>query len=203
MIPSKGAWESEMSRAQPRREHLLNIAYQLFNAHGYHHTGIDTIMNVSGVSKTTMYKYFSSKEALILEVLKKRHDSLNNTLDLAIAESKHQQPDAPPHEHIDAIFNTLKQWIYSDTFYGCNFINASAEYSDQQDPIHIYAAKHKHSIEQRIEHLLCELPNATTLAKQISLILDGAIVTAQVRGDKAAIGTAQTITQRILTPHGQ
>ena len=67
-------------KLQPRREHLLNTAYNLFNANGYHATGIDTIMSVSGVSKTTLYKYFRTKEELILEVLKRRHQQFEQMI---------------------------------------------------------------------------------------------------------------------------
>ena len=48
------------TRPQPRRDLLVKTAYRLFNAQGYHATGIDQILAESGVAKATLYKYFSS-----------------------------------------------------------------------------------------------------------------------------------------------
>lgn len=58
--------------ASDRREHLIETALQLFYQHGYHATGIDTILAASGVAKRTLYKHFASKDALILAVLRRR-----------------------------------------------------------------------------------------------------------------------------------
>lgn len=189
-----------MNKPQPRREHMLDVASTLFNSHGYHNTGIDTIMKESGVSKTTMYKYFRSKDELVLEVLKRRDKVVNEMIDTFIEASKHEHPKLLPHQHIDAIFSAIKNWVCSKEFTGCNFINASAEYADKDNVINQYSAYHKRGIQQKIESLLSNFPKkkAETLAKKIALVLDGAIVTTQVQADKTAIDTAHTIAKTLL-----
>ena len=60
---------------QPRKERLIGVAAALFNRLGYHQCGVDEIMHQSGVSKTTLYKHFPTKEHLILEVLQRRSNA--------------------------------------------------------------------------------------------------------------------------------
>ncbi|NWO04761.1 MAG: helix-turn-helix transcriptional regulator, partial [Alteromonadaceae bacterium] len=55
----------------PKRDLLLDTAEQLFYREGFHATGIDRIQAESGVAKTTMYKHFASKDALIEAVLER------------------------------------------------------------------------------------------------------------------------------------
>lgn len=51
------------------KQKILDVANDLFQSRGINSTGVDTIVAVAGTTKMTLYKYFNSKEALILEVL--------------------------------------------------------------------------------------------------------------------------------------
>jgi len=174
-----------MSR-QPRKDFLLETAYRLFNEHGYHATGIDLILAESGVSKATLYKYFRTKDDLILEVLKRRHDEFDAIVDSCIQKCLDNKGSAPAHQAILAIFDALNDWINSKQFFGCNFINASAEYGALNDPIHRFAAEHKESLRGKVKAFLSGLKKSQreVLADQLLMLIDGAIVSAQVRGDR-------------------
>lgn len=200
--PKKSRASSKTAaREQPRREHLLRTAYELFNARGYHATGIDTIMDASGVSKTTLYKYFASKEELILEVLRRRHEDVWAGYQDRIARSRRRHPDWPNERHLDAIFDVLQTWLASGDFFGCNFINASAEYGAADDPIHRLAAEHKQRLCSLIYELLSERPAARrkALAEQMLMLIDGAIVAAQVRSDRQAAKRAREMARILLS----
>ena len=54
------------------REKILTVATQLFESKGIHASGVDTIIAESGVAKATLYKYFPSKNQLIIEYLKEK-----------------------------------------------------------------------------------------------------------------------------------
>lgn len=62
------------------REKILNTASNLFQTQGINSTGVDTIVAAAGTTKMTMYKYFNSKELLILEVLKQGHQDFQSWL---------------------------------------------------------------------------------------------------------------------------
>ncbi|WP_435235884.1 TetR/AcrR family transcriptional regulator [Psychromonas sp. PT13] len=176
---------------QPRKKHLVDTALTLFNQHGYHATGIDLILAQSKVSKATLYKHFRSKEELILAALKQRNEQV-----LEMIKSKLEEAITTNTPQELVIFDALNEWFNSETFFGCNFINASAEYADSDHPIHIYAAQHK----QRVVELV-----STTLslkdklkADQIGLLVEGAIVMAHTRGIKNAALMAKEMARLIL-----
>ena len=172
---------------QPRKQHLIDTALILFNQFGYHATGIDLILAESGVSKATLYKHFRSKEELILAALQLRHEQVVSRLQDKIEANKQNQEKTDPVENVLVIFDNLNEWFNSETFFGCNFINVSAEYADPNHPINIFAAKHKQVIVNMIaEQLTTKENNQATQQKadQIGLLVEGAIVMAHTRGMK-------------------
>ncbi|SSR84832.1 Putative transcriptional regulator [Acinetobacter baumannii] len=56
-----------------KKEDIINTALELFNQIGYNATGVDKIIAESNVAKMTFYKYFPSKESLIMECLHHRN----------------------------------------------------------------------------------------------------------------------------------
>jgi len=55
--------------ATSTRERLVLAAHDLFYAEGFHAVGLDRILAEVGVTKTTFYNHFASKDDLVLEVL--------------------------------------------------------------------------------------------------------------------------------------
>ena len=55
-----------------KREVLVQTAMKLFAQGGYTGVGIDRIIAEAGIAKMTLYKYFPSKQDLIMEVLTQR-----------------------------------------------------------------------------------------------------------------------------------
>jgi hypothetical protein len=95
-----------------------------------------------------------------------------------------------------AMFDGLHGWFNSESFYGCNFINASAEYADSKDPIHAYAAEHKQSIVDLVRTELA--PDDKMKADQIDLLVGGAIVMAHTRGIKDAALMAKEMARTLI-----
>lgn len=180
---------------QPRRQHLIDTAYRLFNEHGYHATGIDRILAESGVSKATLYKHFRSKEELILAVLQQRHAQFMAMLEGAIASAR-QKGEQP----VLVIFDVLDAWFESEGFFGCNFIKASGEYAAAGDAIHEFATLHKIDMERLIRRSLGESGD-DTMAAELALLVDGAIVVAHTRGDHGAARLAKKMAEQLLAAH--
>lgn len=61
-------------------EQMLRACALQFKAHGYAGTSMDMLAKACGLSKASFYYYFSSKEALLLEVLEYTQNSLNRTV---------------------------------------------------------------------------------------------------------------------------
>jgi len=180
---------------QPRKQHLVATALTLFNKNGYHATGIDLILAQSGVSKATLYKHFRSKDELILAALQQRHEQVINNLNNTINKANQNGSCS-----VLAIFDSLDEWFNSEAFFGCNFINASAEYNDPNNPITVYSIEHKKMIVELIrEQLLLKHPDKmSNKAEQIGLLVEGAIVMAHTQGIKKSALMAKEMAKIIL-----
>src|ERR1700760_1019508 len=58
-----------VERGQATRTHLVEVATQLFAAHGYEGTSIEAVLAESGASRGSLYHHFAGKNALFLAVL--------------------------------------------------------------------------------------------------------------------------------------
>jgi AcrR family transcriptional regulator len=73
-------------RGRDRREQLITAAASLFAERGYHPTSVADIVEHLGVGKGVFYWYFSSKEELLVELLKSSHLSLRRRQQAAIGD---------------------------------------------------------------------------------------------------------------------
>ena len=168
-----------------RREHLIDTAIDLFAERGYHATGIDTILETSGVSKKTLYRHFRSKDELILAALKKYDGRFRNNFMRQVEERAEA-----PRDRLLAVFDVAAAWFSRNDFYGCMYINAVGEYSDPDSPIRLVCKEFKALMRRYFEDLCAALPapDPPALADELALLLEGSIVTAQVSqtGGRAA-----------------
>lgn len=178
-----------------KRDDLIDLAMRLFNRHGYHATGVDRIMEETGIAKTTLYRHFGSKEELIVAALTKideaSRDALRNFVETASND---------PRERLLATFGQLDLWLRDCEFKGCPFVAAAAEYGTASDPVFQQVRLHKRLILAYFEELVraAKLPNAKDLARQIMMLHEGAIAYAQVLGCEGAAESARRAAERLI-----
>lgn len=149
---------------------------RVFARRGFHGTGIEQVLQEAGICRMTLYNHFKSKEELILAALRRRDEIFRNRLMKFVAAR-----GGSPSDRLFAVFGFYEQWFNEPDFCGCMFINASAEFRDPESAINRAIAEHRSAIIQYLRQH-CEdaqLRNASSLAEQIGLLLDGAVVTAQ------------------------
>ncbi len=172
-----------------RRDHLMDVARDLFMEHGFHGTGIDKILGEAGVSKKTLYTHFRSKDGLILAVLKQHDSAFRNSFMRQV-----EQASSDPRDRLIAVFDVAEAWFDTPNFFGCVFINAVGEYSAADTPIRNACRDFKQQMTDFIIHLAKDAgaENYTGLGNQLSLLLEGAIVTAQVSDKEQATKAAKS-----------
>ena len=181
--------------AASRRDQLIDTALELFYRDGFHATGIDRILAESGAAKMTLYKHFKSKDALILAALQRSGERFRGWLMCAV-----ERRAETPRDRLLAIFDVLDEWFGRQTFHGCVFVNASAEYAEPDSPIHRACAEHKAVMLNDI----CSLAAAAgagdpqALAEQLALLLEGAISLAHVCGKRDAARTARRAAEVLI-----
>ena len=120
-----------------KRQQLMATAYRLFNRHGFHATGIDRIWAEAGSTKRTLYRHFPTKDALIEAVLMARDAEFFALLDAKMDGVSGREA------RLRALLDGFADWFGRSDFYGCNFINASAEFSDARHPVRQLVVAHK------------------------------------------------------------
>lgn len=158
-----------------KRDELISKALLVFYKNGFHATGMDKLVAETGVSKTSMYKHFRTKEDIILATLRLRDYNFRSWL-------YHRVESASdlPNDQLLAIFDALEEWFALPEFNGCMFIKASAEYQDIADPIHIQSAEHKRVLTEYVARI-AKAAGATdpdALARQLMILKEGAIIMA-------------------------
>ena len=181
--------------ASSTKDKLLETAVRLFSQHGYHATGIDRIIAESGVSKKTLYNHFKSKDELILSALRRWDEDSRLWLMRAM-----EKREKDPRRRLLALFDVLDDWFVSQNFFGCMFINATAEYADPENPIHAAAAEHKRVFRVYLRDLALKAgaANPDELVAQLALLMEGAIVTSQFTNNTRAGAQAKSAAMTIM-----
>lgn len=167
------------------RARLVHAAIELFYSHGFQAVGIDRILAEAGVTKTTFYKHFESKDDLLVAAIRQRDEWEMQAWLTAIQ----KQGGDDPRQQLIALFDVLDIWFNAPDFRGCQFINAAAEFPNPSDPVHLVAAEHKRKNRDFFRDL-ARAAGATdpeTFADRYTALIEGTLVLRQVHGrDDAA-----------------
>jgi AcrR family transcriptional regulator len=168
------------------RERILATANELFYREGIRAIGVDTVVELSGVSKTSLYRLFESKDALIAAFAAERDRSFWTWWDRI--EEQHADD---PRGLLDALLSGIAQQIGRPAYRGCPFLNLTAEFPDRNHPGRIVARDNKQEMRTRLATIVARLGAAdpNRVASQLALIINGAYATgliaesADLRGD--------------------
>jgi len=168
--------------ASKLRDKLVDTALKLFYDQGFHVVSVDMILAKAGISKPTLYKYFRSKNELILASLRRRDEQSRNWLMREM-----ERRGSTPREQLLALFDTLGEFFLTKEFRGCMFINATVEFPQLDDPIHQAATEHKRIFGRHIGDLVDRLNvlKPEELTEQLLILMEGAVITAHVSQPKS------------------
>ncbi|MGH8415672.1 MAG: TetR/AcrR family transcriptional regulator [Pseudomonas sp.] len=176
------------------REKILATAEQLIYRNGIHATGMDLLVRTSGVARKSIYRHFATKDEVAAAALNAR-----DVRWMQWFRSESDRADSAQARILN-MFAVLKGWFESEGFCGCAFINTAGEIGDPNDPIRLIARLHKQKLFdytlELTEQLNIEQPSA--LAKQLLILMEGAITTARVMGDYSAADSARDVAQLLL-----
>ncbi|MGF6208536.1 AcrR family transcriptional regulator [Pseudomonas frederiksbergensis] len=176
------------------RDIILDVTEKLIYKSGIAATGMDLLVKTAGVSRKSIYRYFANKEELTVAALQRRDERWMLWFRTEVDKA------ATPAERLLNLFTVLTGWFNSEGFRGCAFINTSGETGDPQDPVRLVAKDHK----QKLLDYVCELctehgaTDPQALAKQLLILIDGAITVALVMGDHSAADNAQCMARKLL-----
>jgi len=176
------------------REKILTTAEQLIYRNGIHATGMDLLVKTSGVARKSIYRYFATKDDVAAAALNERDERWMQWF------RTESDKGATPQHRILNMFTVLKGWFESEGFRGCAFINTAGEVGDPADPVRQIAKLHKQKLLdytlELTEQLNIEQP--AVLARQLLILIEGAITMSYVMGDCSAADSARDVAKLLL-----
>ena len=166
----------------PTRSRVLAVASKLFYSEGIRNVGIETICKEADIKKPTLYHHFGSKDGLIAAYLEDRDEEV-----LAGLTKVAEQAEGSVVDKAVAIFEGVAKAAPRKSWKGCPFQRAAAEFAaDRNHPARALASAHKRRFEQWLADFLGDhsVSDSSPLARQLTMLLDGAVSHAFLHGDK-------------------
>lgn len=181
-------------RASGARERILDSAAVLFYDSGIRAVGVDRLIAAASVTKATFYKYFESKDALVLEYLAGRAD------DERARWAERCNAAATPVEALRGIVEGAIAEISAPGFRGSAFVNAAVEFAEPAHPVRQLIAAHRDRCSELLASLLreCGHPLPGDGADDLQLAWDGALVGGHIGDEVAACASLARSLDRVL-----
>ncbi len=177
------------------RERLLEAAARLFQENGIQATGVDAIIEAAAVAKATFYRHFPSKDDLIVAWLR---DPRARWFERVRARA--EASGAGPRDEILLFFEATAEWLETDGYRGCAYLNTPVEIADPNHPARLVV---RETLDEIVAYLEARLTaagyrDAEILAMQLQSLLAGAISLAVARHTGADALTAKEAVRNLL-----
>jgi AcrR family transcriptional regulator len=135
--------------------------------------GVDTIIAKAGVAKSSLYRYFRTKDDLIAEYVRSEDEAFWQEWD-RVASTHAGDPNAV----LTALLSWIGSKIAAPRYRGCPQLNVVAEFPDAAHPARKIAAQHKTEMRRRLMDLANRLnvERPELVADQLWILIDGAFV---------------------------
>ncbi len=178
------------------REKLIQAGLDLFHRHGIHPVGLDRILHKAGVTKTTFYNYFESKENFACAVIDRFGEEVHARIHRRI-EGSHQQDIK---QHLLNVFEVWNNLFNDESFQGCLLVGAGVASGDIHDPARKAAIRNKRSLLSAYEELARQagIRNPAQFATRFGVLVDGALIARHLYGDEKEAAEAHKMATELI-----
>jgi AcrR family transcriptional regulator len=128
-------------------ERIMAVAADLFYTQGYRATGVNEVIEKSGVAKATFYSHFPSKDDLAAAYLERARQEELIYLDRSLA------AETEPLGRFLSVMASVGPWLIEHDFRGCPFINMVSEVPEPDDRLVQVGRKLYAEVEARVKTL--------------------------------------------------
>lgn len=171
---------------------MLDVADELFYGRGVQAVGMDELRAAAGVSLKRLYALFPSKEQLVQAWLERRDARWRGRLAASVA------AHADVAQRPLAVFDWLRQWFAEPGFRGCAWINTFGELGATSAVVAEQARRHKSAFRAYLGEVVAAAGRPATLADELLLLAEGAMVTAAIFADPEAATRAREAAARLM-----
>jgi AcrR family transcriptional regulator len=167
------------------RGRILDTASALFYERGVRAVGVDLVVQEAAVAKTSLYRYFPTKDDLIVAFLEREDVEFWAQWD-GVAEQHANDPAGELAAHLRWIGERLARANYR----GCPQINVAAEFAEQDHPARQVSQRHMQALRSRLSAITRRLGVAKpdALAAQLAVLVNGAFVSSALLSPEEATG---------------
>lgn len=169
------------------RARLISAGLELFYRYGFQAVGIDQVIDLAGVTKTTFYNHFESRDDFFIACVKQRDEWESQAWMNAVETIA---PD-DPREQLVAFFHVMDRWFNDPAYRGCIFVNVAAEFTDPRHPVHQAAVAHKKKTRNAVRDLAARAgaTDPEVFADQFTILMEGTFLLRHVheRNDAAKV----------------
>ncbi len=182
-------------RTEKTRQHILDVASNLFYHRGIRTVGVDTIVEEADIAKMTLYNHFHSKDDLVTAYMKKECEAWEQWLCRIIRLS-----DKTAEEKILLIFDELEELLSSPDYKGCPTINGFVQIGEQEHPAQKIIGEHMDEVRKLLCHFVDEMgfKNPKDTADSVYMMIYGAKVLSMITHDYSVVPTAKAAVQELL-----
>ncbi|MFD0785566.1 TetR/AcrR family transcriptional regulator [Micromonospora azadirachtae] len=185
------------TRKTTTEERILTTAAKLFYTHGLRGVGIDQVIAESGVAKSTLYVHFRTKEELIAAYLRRTDDSWMAQLQAAA-----ERAGDRPADQLVGLFDALLDAFDRHGFFGCPFVSAAVETSLDSEARAITISHTERRQRWLLEmSTLAGAADPGALARQVGLLIDGALAAGRLSQDRAVVNEAKSAARSLVAQH--
>jgi AcrR family transcriptional regulator len=180
------------------RDRLVAVAVDLFYRNGFTAVGVDQVIAKAGVTKTTFYKHFDSKDDLMVAAVLQRAE----WEDIAWGRAVQKLAGDNPVRQLLAMFDVMDLWFNDPDFLGCMFLNAATEFPNPHDPVHqAAAARNRRARDQRRD--MARAAGADSKAAEVfadcfTALIEGALILRQTQGRNDAARVVRPAVEQLI-----
>jgi AcrR family transcriptional regulator len=202
-----------MSRLKPRspkaprrsaaetREHVLDVAQELFYWTGIRATGVDRVAADAGIAPTALYRLFPSKDALVAAYVERTDQRYRTWFEDAT-----RADGRSAAQRVLGLFAALAEQVRPERCRGCPFLMTLSEFPDADAACHAGAVRLKRWVRSRFRRLVQELASeqpareldVANLADHLMLLFEGVYATVQALGADGPAKRAQQLVGALL-----
>ncbi len=183
------------------RQRLVAAAIELLCRREFGGIGIQQVILTAGVTKTTFYKHFESRDDLMVAAVQQRDEWESIAWDRALRKMVGDHPARRLLATLD-----LFDFLFNDPdYHGCMFNNAAAEFPNPRDPVHQAAAAHKKKLRDHFRDLAnaagADVTAAETFADCFTALIEGALILRQTQGRNDAARAVRPAVEQLMVAY--
>lgn len=180
------------------RDRLVVAAADSFYLYGVRAVGIDRLIREADVAKATFYDHFRSKNDLVVAYLEAWDRGWLSWFRQSV-----QARAVVAVDQIFAMFDVLADLFADGEFRGCAFARAITDIGADDERVGEISRRHKAALETHIAAVAADssLTDPEVLARQLVLLIEGAVVTAARERTTEAAHLAQAIARTLVRSH--